>query len=122
MTMIPRSFSDFVRETLCSFPLATVFLARNIRYSRYNYVLGEAGRWVEECMYGSLQWVDSLKQRIRAAKLYLKADHKLRVSEESPCTDHCVRFALPSDDAHFKSACNHDHSMQCDRCLDYKKV
>ena len=94
VTMIARSFSDIARETLCSFPLVTVFLARNIRYSRYNYVLGEAGRWVEECMYGSsLQWVDSLKQRILAAKRYFKADHKLHVSEESPCTDHCVRFA-----------------------------
>ena len=33
----------------------------------------------------SLQWVDNIKQRIRKAKRYLKADYKLHVLEESPC-------------------------------------
>lgn len=36
--------------------------------------------------------------------------------------DHCIRFALSFDDVHYKSACDHDHTMQCDRCLDCKKV
>ena len=53
---------------------------------------------------------------------YLKADYKLHILEESPCADHCIRFALSTDDAHFKSACDHDHSMECDRCLDCKKA
>ncbi|XP_078349911.1 uncharacterized protein LOC144634762 isoform X2 [Oculina patagonica] len=71
----------------------------------------------------SLQWVDDVKQRLRTAKRYLKADYKLHVLEESPCADHCIRFALSSSaDAQFKSACDHDHPMQCDRCLDCKKV
>lgn len=70
----------------------------------------------------SLQWVDNVKQRIRGAKRYLKADYKLHVLEESPCADHCIRFALSSEDAQFQSACDHDHTMQCDRCLDCKKV
>ena len=33
-----------------------------------------------------------------------------------------IRFALSTDDAHFKSACDNDHSMECDRCLDCKKA
>lgn len=70
-----------------------------------------------------LQWVDDVKQRIRAAKRYLKADYKLHVLEESPCADHCIRLALSSsNEAQLKSACDHDHTMPCDRCLDCKKV
>ena len=52
----------------------------------------------------------------------MKADYKPHVLEESPCADHCIRFALSSEDAQFQSACDHDHTMQCDRCLDCKKV
>ena len=48
--------------------------------------------------------------------------YKLHILEESPCADHCIRFSLSTDDAHCKSACDHDHSMECDRCLDTKKA
>ena len=52
----------------------------------------------------------------------LKADYKLHVLEESPCADHCIRFALSSDDVQYKTACDHEHTMQCDRCLDCANV
>ena len=42
--------------------------------------------------------------------------------EESPCADHCIRFALSSEEAEFKSSCDHNHTIQYDRCLDCKKV
>ena len=42
--------------------------------------------------------------------------------EESPCADHCIRFALSSDDVQYKTACDHEHTMQCDRCLDCANV
>ncbi|CAH3177369.1 unnamed protein product [Porites lobata] len=70
----------------------------------------------------SLQWADNVRQRVRAAKRYLKADYKLHVLEESPCADHCIRFALSSDDVQYKTACDHEHTMQCDRCLDCANV
>lgn len=67
-------------------------------------------------------WADNVKQRIRAAKRYLKADYKLHVLDESPCADHCIRFALSSADVQYKSTCEHEHTMQCDRCLDCANV
>ncbi|CAH3107506.1 unnamed protein product, partial [Porites lobata] len=70
----------------------------------------------------SLQWADNVRQRVRAAKRYLKADYKLHVLKESPCADHCIRFALSSDDVQYKTARDHEHTMQCDRCLDCANV
>ena len=42
--------------------------------------------------------------------------------EEIPCADHCIRFALSSDDVQYKTACDLEHTMQCDRCLDCANV
>jgi hypothetical protein len=65
---------------------------------------------------------NNLIQRIHSGKRYLKADYKLHVIEESPCSDHCINFALSSNEKHYKSECKHDHNMICDRCNDCKDV
>ncbi|KAK3739696.1 hypothetical protein QZH41_009167, partial [Actinostola sp. cb2023] len=66
----------------------------------------------------SLSWIDNIVQRMRAAKMYLKTDFKLHVEEGSPCADHCVFYALSTDEAHWNSSCDHEHSVECDRCND----
>ena len=74
------------------------------------------------CVGLTLDRTNNLIQRIHAAKRYLKADYKLHVIEESPCADHCINFALSSNEDEYNSECKHDHSMICDRCKDCKDV
>lgn len=61
-------------------------------------------------------------ERIRAAKRYFKGDYKLHAIEESLCAEHCIRYALSSNNDKFASACNHDHQMACDRCKDCREI
>lgn len=75
-----------------------------------------------DCAGLSADRANNLTQRTRAAKRYLKADYKLHVIEESPCADHCIKFALSSNEDQFKSDCKHDHDMICDRCQDCRDV
>ncbi|XP_064653010.1 uncharacterized protein LOC135503381 [Lineus longissimus] len=64
-----------------------------------------------ECGY-SATTVEALKSKIQSARMYLKTDYKLHISEASQCPDHCIVYAL----AESTSACKHDHDMSCERC------
>lgn len=63
-------------------------------------------------------WVQSTKQALKEGKNYLKVDFKSHVSQSDWCADHCMTFALSDcTDTTFKSTCNHDHDMICERCF-----
>lgn len=63
-----------------------------------------------------------MEQKVNAAKRYFKGDFKLHVLEESPYADHCMTYALSDKDDDFKAACQHEHTMECDRCKDCKEI
>ena len=67
----------------------------------------------------SNEWINSTVKRLRSAKVYLKTDYKLHVTEESSCADHCKAYALSSDD---DATCTHQHNIICERCEDTKSV
>ena len=70
----------------------------------------------------SNEWINSTVKRLRSAKVYLKTDYKLHVTEESPCADHCQAYALSSDEKDFQATCTHQHNIICERCEDTKSV
>jgi len=85
----------------------------------YYYVFNHHNLPLFENLIGvSLSWIDDIVQIMRAAKMYLKTYFKLHVEEGSPCADHCVFYALSTDEAHWNSSCDHEHSVECDRCSD----
>ena len=70
----------------------------------------------------STEWINSTAKGFRSAKVYLKTDYKLYVTEESPCADHCQAYALSSDKKDFEATCTHQHNIICERCEDTKSV
>ena len=58
----------------------------------------------------STEWINSTVKRLRPAKVYLKTDYKLHVTEESPRAEHCQAYALSSDETDFQATCTHQHS------------
>ena len=68
----------------------------------------------------STEWINSTVKRLRSAKVYLKTDYKLHVTEESPCADHCQACALSSDEKDFQATCTHQHNIIRERCDDTK--
>ena len=63
-------------------------------------------------------WYDETRKKLRECKKYLKIDYRLHCKEvESPCPDHCRKFAL-SDSANkiFQESCSHEHTLVCDQC------
>jgi hypothetical protein len=66
-------------------------------------------------------WVDDILKKLRSARLYLTTDYAVHCNEETPCPDHCRKFALsdPTDEQ-FQELCSHEHSLFCERCEDLK--
>ena len=62
-------------------------------------------------------WVDKILKKLQSARLYLTTDYAVHCNEETPCPDHCRKFALsdPTDQS-FQELCSHDHSLFCERC------
>ena len=63
-------------------------------------------------------WYDETRKKLRECKKYLKIDYRLHCKEvESPCPDHCRKFAL-SDSANkiFQESCSHEHTLVCVQC------
>ncbi|KAK3713872.1 hypothetical protein QZH41_010925, partial [Actinostola sp. cb2023] len=67
------------------------------------------------------KYVD-IKNRLRAAKNYLKADYKIHVCIADPCADHCSVHALSTTDPDYKGSCLHEHNVSCDRCESFKNA
>ena len=65
-----------------------------------------------------------LEEASGQGKNYLKTDYRLHCKEtESPCPDHCRRFALSDpNDKLFSEPCTHRHYVTCDRCQNLDKV
>ena len=59
----------------------------------------------------STEWINSTVKRFQSAKVYLKTDRKLHVTEESPCADHSLRYALSSNKKDFHATCTHQHNI-----------
>ena len=70
----------------------------------------------------SNEWIDSTVKRLRSAKVSLKTDYKLHVTEESSCADHCQAYVLSLDERDFHATCTHQHNIICERCEDTKSV
>ena len=57
------------------------------------------------------------KAKLSSAKQYLKVDFKLHCASQSTCADHCITWLLSDPKRpEFKSACNHEHTVQCEQC------
>ena len=69
------------------------------------------------------EWAEITVQKLNSAKVYLKCDYLVHCNEESPCLDHCRRFALsdPTDKL-LQESCDHEHMLFCERCEDLKQV
>ena len=63
----------------------------------------------------STEWINSTVKRLRSAKVYLKTDYKLHVTEESSYADHFQAYALSSDEKNFHTTCTHQHNIICER-------
>ena len=69
------------------------------------------------------EWAEITMQKLNSAKVYIKSDYLVHCNEESPCPDHCRRFALShSTDKLLQESCNHEHLLFCERCADLKSV
>ncbi|XP_071136891.1 uncharacterized protein [Mytilus edulis] len=58
------------------------------------------------------------REKLLAAKLYLKTDFKAHIKQKDKCADHCISFALsdPMDQKHQQLCSDHIHDTSCDRC------
>ena len=63
----------------------------------------------------STEWINSTVKRLRSAKVYLKTDYKLHVTEESPWADNLQAYALSSDEKDFHATCTYQHNTICER-------
>lgn len=68
------------------------------------------------------EWKDTILDRLRAAKRYLKTDYVLHLAQASPIADHCIPYALSADEGPFTSTCDHPHDSSCDRCINIQEV
>lgn len=54
---------------------------------------------------------------LKAGKLYLKADYKVHISEDSSVLDYCSVYALSdSTDKQLRRKCGHANSEHCCEC------
>ena len=68
-------------------------------------------------------WVNNTLKRLHSGRLYLTTDYAVHCNEETPCPDHCRKFALSDlTDQLTQELCFHDHSLFCERCEDLKAV
>lgn len=65
------------------------------------------------------EWLMSASRRLKDGKNYLKIDFKTHLALGDWCADHCITYSLsdPKNDK-FKSDCEHEHDLACDRCED----
>ena len=65
----------------------------------------------------SSDWVQDVKDRLKAGKSHLKTNFKIHISKESQCADHCWVFALSDPEDHL---CEHEHTKSCQSCDNIK--
>ncbi|KAK3715349.1 hypothetical protein QZH41_010171, partial [Actinostola sp. cb2023] len=70
------------------------------------------------------EWCEDTHNKLKEGKRYLKTDYRAHSRDtNSPCPDHCRRYALSDTyDNTFKTSCEHDHHLQCDRCESLKST
>ena len=68
------------------------------------------------------EWCGDVKEKLRDAKRYLKTGYRVYCKpEESPCPDHCRKFALSEEnDSDYQEKCSHQHYEICKDC--YKLI
>jgi hypothetical protein len=68
------------------------------------------------------EWCGDVKEKLRDAKRYLKTGYRVHCKpEESPCPDHCRKFALSEEnDSDYQEKCSHQHYEICKDC--YKLI
>ena len=71
-----------------------------------------------------ISWFEETRKSLRASKKYLKTDFRVLCKEtESPCSDHCRKYALSdSENKEFQELCNHQHTVVCDQCQKLTQV
>lgn len=58
-----------------------------------------------------------IHQELKDGKFYLKTDFKAHIADQDECPDHCCSYALSDiKDSAFSAECNHEHTLQCNRC------
>lgn len=68
-------------------------------------------------------WSQSVSERLKHGKNYLKLDFKSHVDKSDWCGDHCISYSLsdPKNEKH-QSQCTHDHDLACERCEDLRNA
>ncbi|KAK6194929.1 hypothetical protein SNE40_000459 [Patella caerulea] len=62
-------------------------------------------------------WQQDVTSALKQSQLYLKTDYKLHLAIESPCPDHCLKYALCD-----KPNCSTNHDVWCSNCDSFRKI
>lgn len=70
------------------------------------------------------EWCETTRKELKEGKRYLKTEYRAHCREnESPCPDHCRRYALSDPQStDFQASCNHEHCAQCHQCETLKNA
>ena len=68
-------------------------------------------------------WGKRIQHKIKEVKRYFKTDFKTHIGKEENCADHCTTHSLSDPKIeNYKSTCNHNHNIDCDRCESLEHV
>lgn len=60
--------------------------------------------------------------RLVEGKRYLKTDFKVHLATAADVMDHCITYALSSEEACFRTECDHSHRIRCQGCLSLRNT
>ncbi|KAL9960337.1 hypothetical protein ACROYT_G033784 [Oculina patagonica] len=70
------------------------------------------------------EWCQATRKELKEGKRYPKTEYRAHCREgESPCPDHCGRYALSDPQStDFQASCNHEHYTPCQQCESLKNA